>query len=66
MSVTVANMNPKTPAKQHKGFRVMAPDIVTKIARMGGKAVAKKRGSKWMKRLGRKGGKAPHKGHAQV
>lgn len=66
MSVTVANMKPKTPPKQHKGFRVMAPELVTKIARMGGKAVAKKRGRKHMALIGRKGGKAPHKGHAQV
>lgn len=44
----------------------MSPELVTKIARMGGKAVAKKRGRKHMALIGRKGGKAPHKAHAQA
>lgn len=41
----------------------MSAEQVIRICRMGGKTLAKRRGSKWMSALGRKGGKNSHGGH---
>lgn len=44
----------KTTKKQRKGFRCMAKEDVTRIARMGGRAVS--RNKKWMACIGSLGG----------
>lgn len=51
-------MNADSPAlKQRKGFAVMKPHIVKRIAAMGGAALCAKRGSRYMSKIGRAGGK---------
>lgn len=58
-------MTPTTPVKAHKGFRaLMAMKGGTKrqqdIARLGGYTLLKSRGTNYFRRLGSKGGNAPH------
>lgn len=53
---TVAETKAKIVGKQRKGFAVMEPAEVERIARMGGEAVSKNRAH--MKRIGAAGGAA--------
>jgi hypothetical protein len=51
-------------AKQERGFRIMPMKQRSAIASMGGSAVAKKYGRKWMAKIGAKGGRNGHQAKA--
>lgn len=48
---------PSPAAKAKRGFACMRPDTRAAICSAGGRALSAKRGSKWMARIGRIGGK---------
>lgn len=47
--------------KQRRGFAVMPKLLQQDIASYGGEALYEKRGSVWMKKIGKKGGKSSWK-----
>lgn len=63
MKNTTRVLKAKVIGKSRKGFAVMKEEDVRRICRMGGKTLVKRRGRKWMQKLGAMGGKNSHGGH---